>query len=814
MFKFSKLKYSQGFTLVEVTFVMLIVGVLILPILMQQNGLNQLSDFNLKNLESGDLSVEDLQSALGQPSQKTQLVTTLADLIMQQASMGHFVDHNLTAQGDILNAEYYLNNQATFFDAETKVYTLPTEEDATLALDTSHTYFVPVTVEGHSKFVPAFNYQWVFQDQSSNTLGGESNTSTGSYLIRAELQVFDVNSDVTPLSSANTAVASIDVDTPLDTFNTNANIRFNEDIEQMRSKAQEIPKTLLTFTFDLSKGACYSPATSQFSPRLIRRRKWTGLDLISVNTSTIEESNTKGLLCAPYFAPSLYNSSAPHSEGRVTETGLLKPSWYDIYHNNGVDKLFWTLDSTDTGEDKTDLYDSLPVTSLGRAIAAVGTTLNYFSMTALPTSPSTYRLLRPNLNLKSNNFYFPDGDFDYQALNKIRCANYDYNPKDMGILPNKWDKRYIWGLITPQNTSPFNSNVQACGGTSASSPSSFLAIQQGIGASYTFKPSGVNPPTPYNLNANKQMALEIARMPLLANYTGIGDATYGRLSTLDNDTIIEPQRWISGLEFQRSASLMAIFSLLNGGSDLREKLSVSTVLNSSNTNSSDPVVQPSSPAPLSTYQNTGTSFQTLMKHLYGINRRTSHAHLAKGNQYNLNASLEKYIFSLKATAKANCLETSTLTSTQCGGNKNIKKYDPYERYVNIIFLPSEMSADASILEPENTTSLNNGLNSMLNPSEIKDKLTTNTAKLFRKKQLYIFISHSSVHPLMKTKINALMNVLEAQQIAVEYYDVAGLAGYEALLKDTLLPRLTNLTVTPASEGNFYHTTPDQYTYDE
>jgi hypothetical protein len=498
----------------------------------------------------------------------------------------------------------------------------------------------------------------------------------------------------------------------------------------------------------------------------------------------------------------------------VTETGLLKPSWYDIYHNNGVDKLFWTLDSTDTGEGKTDLYNNLPVTSLGRAIAAMETNLNYTTMTALPASPGTYRLLRPNLNLKSTNFYFPDGDFDYQALNKIRCANYDYNPKDMEVSPNKWDKRYIWGLITLQNTSPFNSNVQSCGGVSSAGPSSFLAIQQGIGASYTFKSGGVNPPTPYNLNANKQMALEIARMPLLANYTGIGDSTYGRLSTLDNDTIIEPQRWISGLEFQRSASLMAIFSLLNGKLDLREKLSISTVLNSTNSTSSAPIIQPSSPAALSTYQNTGTSFQTLMKHLYGINRRTSYAHLAKGNQYNLKTSLEDYISSLKNMAKANCLETSDLSTTQCERDKNIKNYDPYERYVNIVFLPSEMSADANMLEPEDTDELSSGLNSMLKSSDIKGVLKSDTAKLFRKKQLYIFISHSSVHPLMKTKINTLMEALEAQQIAVEYYDVAGLAGYEALLKNTLLPRLTNLTVTPASEGDFYHTTPDQYTYDE
>ena len=314
IYKTSKRLVHAGYSLIEVSFVLMMVGIVLLPVLLNQNAQNEVYTNAIVPIENASLNSTELIELLTKNlSRKSTLVKEISELMARLALGAKIVDKNMSAREELFTGAY-LDNTATFFedtDPSAKVtykYILPTAPGGTLS--TSQKTFFLKTSDG--KYVPLFTYYWAFRDQSSNTDDDKQNTSTGTYLVRGELKVFEI---ATPVAQDNTDTVS-QITPPTASLTSTFNVRNNPLVEEIKGKT---PRVLLNFTFDMSRGACYSPATSPYSRRIMH--DYPTLDLMTYDSG-------KGLLCAPYFQPSENNTGywtdTPWEDGAVL-SGLRFP---------------------------------------------------------------------------------------------------------------------------------------------------------------------------------------------------------------------------------------------------------------------------------------------------------------------------------------------------------------------------------------------------------------------------------------------------------------------------------------------------------
>jgi hypothetical protein len=857
IYKTSKRLVLAGYSLVEVSFVLMMVGVVVLPFLLEANEKNTLYEDQVTSLENASLNSTELIELLTKNlSRKSTLVEEITNQMVELASKGaKIVDKNMSAR-DELFSEPYLDNTATFFedtDPSANVnyrYILPSAPERVIKTS-QKTFFLSTS---DSKYVPLFTYQWEFRDQSSNTDDDKQNTSTGTYLVRGELKVFEI---ATPTAQDNTDTVS-QTTAPTETFSGTFNVRNNPLVEETKGKT---PRVLLNFTFDMSRGACYSPATSPYSRRIMH--DYPTLDLMTYDSG-------KGLLCAPYFQPSENNTGywtdTPWEDGAVLSGGTLRPDWYDIYYN-GANRLFWTNGLPSLKETS----QSLPGTAMGVATSREASGFEAAEQGLYSSMPSsgdyTIRYPKLNNNLQRN---FPDGDFDAVALNYIRCKNYNTSGKDVGAgLPtsvNLWGYKLFAG---PNGTNPSRQYPQkdchlfnTLWNTPANITDRWYNVSTGApaltslihGRQEAFSRFWVrqdagnfgrepNENTDYPLTTGSAtqtfVTVEAARMAISSNLgpIGGGSGTYcianctsviGRtlrpMKTVwsGDDNADEEQRWISGVEFQRSAASITLFKLLQHPT-LSQAYDVSLLLNdpSEGTDEYNPTTYtpyPTDPIVKGTLSDpTQSNFKDVMKHLYGMNRlldygsnpgNEDYRHLANKGTFDVKEAITKF------------RDMAADTGTR------------YDHFVNVIYFPSDMSGDASVtlkstskiptvsnvgkLSNEDDLKKHLGIDPptlpgdpQMIPADIMDVVAPTNDDL-KGKITYVLVVHKDTYDLFKTRVKWLAKEMGKKDVKVIYKEVKGIYDqpparddYETFVNDTLLEKLKNIqgTVTPGSVFN-------------
>ncbi len=808
-------KAKAGFSLVEVSFVMLLVGVVITPIILNQNAQNATTNQQMQSLENTTLNDTDVIELLQNPGRKKTLIKDITENMAEVALGANIIDKNLDSQDEFYVASNYLDNMAFFFTntgtptEPVYKYKLPTVSGKMMSTD-QKTFFLRTS---NGKYVPLFSYQWEFWDQSSNSNDENQNTSEGTYLVRGELKVFETS------AMAQTKLTTVLSSTQIDSITTNFNLRNTKKVEDIKKK---IPRVLINFTFDMSRGACYSPATSQYSRRLTyNTTSWATLPYISYDSN-------QGLLCAPYFQPSNNSPGSPWDSGKVESTtgnGTYQPDYYDIYYNDGTGwndaadgddrQLFWTNGKPQS--DKEELWGA-SATAMGFAEFYKTATAIWYQATegdgfsSLPSSGG-YKIQRPRLNTNPT-MNFDDGDFDKTALNYIRCYNHNntkgsysakikYNTVRTGGSPSTIN---LGATLRPWASDVFGPNSLP----EASRPTSlFYPQEQCAQYNSTWKTpannfktppvlgawqgdyTGTVAPLPANLfevnaafsrfwirqnggdfGGEVFVTVEAARMAIsdkvgpvgniVANFKpGIFAAQSIEPVWSDNgdngDLSPEEQRWISGVEFQRSAALISMFELLTQDTSYKKMFEVSLMLNTpldpTTTNSttltpttfqkypdsSTPSYTPSLEDMLSKAKLSDTSqsqFKEVMKHLYGMNRLLgdfqrptssttwtgvtnptgdkNYRHLANYDYFNVKQSISDFRQMLKDTAQTQCRKDLgiLLTDTsdgRCNDNDSSewRKHKGYDHYVNIIFFPSDMSGNSTRTDPPKNNSTGN-----------------------------------------------------------------------------------------------------------
>ncbi len=871
--KIFKSTVKAGFSLMEISFIMVLIGVVITPIILNQTAQNALYSQELKSLENASLSDTQLLELLENQAKKADLVKEISEKMAELALGAKIVNANVASQEELYDPlatanGNYLNTLDTFFQNVATVgppvykYKLPNETDEKITTP-QKTFFLKTS---NGKYVPLFTYNWEFRDQSSNTNDENQNTSTGTYLVRAELKVYKIASPV-----AQTALTTVPETVQTNSITSNLNVRNDVQVTALKAK---MPRVLINFTFDMSRGACYSPATTQYATRLARgTTTWTTLDFISYN------GTNQGLLCAPYFQPSTNNtpSASPWADGNVESNGVLKPTWYDIYYNDG--QLFWT---NGTGP-KTSKEQSVttPDTAMGFASFLDGSNWRmpkvdgYPSHTVMGTSTSlaTYTLRKPILNTNPSR-NFPEGDFDKTALNYIRCYNYKMPTKLQGPLQDFSAPTAFWfadfygppyniAITTPHpdwqqfNCAQYNiswltpKNVSMPAGRTNQAGSYFF-VRQSAG----------------NLVQEDYHTLEAARMAISDDMRDIGGDNSGNTKVKFNtggfgtnqpigslesnsDGTTENARWISGVEFQRSAALISMFSLLDRPTDYKNMFEVSVMLN-------EPLAATSSSG-LTTYKrypydditpNTDPrlekaklgpanppSLQTVMKHLYGMNRLLGFSgnagdanfrHLANRATFDVKQSIIDFRAMLKETAQLTCRKdlSIALTATadnRCNDNVDSKwmEHLGYDHYVNIIFFPSDMSGNAARVNPSknddgtllftSTTTLQNDLTSMI-PDNIHNDFAPSSDP-FKDKITYVLVVHKDQHEQLKGRVEWLRNEMRSKGVPVVYEEVGSVKDYERFFNGDLLQLFKEKSEGgTAATGEFNNMEADDYSY--
>jgi hypothetical protein len=887
-----KSSIKAGFSLIEVSFVMLLVGAVIIPIVLNQNAQSKLDNLQLQSLENINLNDTELVALLANPAKKVELVEEVTDVMMDLAAGAKIVNKNVTSKEALhdplaTTQGNYLNTLSTFFN-DTGVsgkykykYILPTEPGQKIET-TQKTFFLETS---NSKYVPVFTYKWEFRDQSSNTNDENQTTSAGTYLVRAELKIYNIPSPVAQSSPTTVTIA-----TAPKNKSTTFNIRNEVLVEDIKTK---IPRVLINFTFDMSRGACYSPATTQYSRRLTRGSANTAqINYISYNSG-------KGLLCAPYFAPSTNNSpsASPWDDGNVFDGAVLKPDWYDIYYNkqNPGGQLFWTNGAVPATYKETETAQ--PGTAMGHAAfwngslfksAGEGTFGPPPTLYSSMPSSGNYTLRIPTLT-SSPTRNFPDGDFDSNALNYIRCMSYQFigsggaGKKDYGAIPagslvlwashfygpndpnpsSGWMQRmctdYVGSWRTPSNTpiSPYYyiSTETTTFGITKTAFSRFF-VTQNLG----------------NFGGNTFANLEAARMAITSNEQAIYTAGQkfwadGAEQTMDTvssgqDGADEEARWISGVEFQRSAALMTIFKLLSQVPENREKFEVSVMLNNptEDTNISDGTTYKEYPHDSSSTADKLTKgtigdtdqdqFKEVMKHLYGMNRllgsgsppsapfafsnagSASYRHLANKKYFDVKQSILDFRNMLKETAQLKCQQdkglTLSLTSvpSPCDAAATWKKHLGYDHYVNVIYFPSDMSGDSNVVNPAKSdtgvldstpdTALINNLKVMI-PNDI-DLAFAPSGDPFRGKITYVLVVHNDTYyngtdNHLHDRVQWLKTEMEKKGVRVVLKKVKGAEDYETFLNTELLTLFEAKTEGgTAGWSDFNNMKAEDYTY--
>ncbi|MFN7311231.1 MAG: hypothetical protein ACK5T0_07675 [Vampirovibrionales bacterium] len=885
--KIFKSTVKAGFSLMEISFIMVLIGVVITPIILNQTAQNALYSQELKSLENASLSDTQLLELLENQAKKADLVKEISEKMAELALGAKIVNANVASQEELYDPlatanGNYLNTLDTFFQNVATVgppvykYKLPNETDEKITTP-QKTFFLKTS---NGKYVPLFTYNWEFRDQSSNTNDENQNTSTGTYLVRAELKVYKIASPV-----AQTALTTVPETVQTNSITSNLNVRNDVQVTALKAK---MPRVLINFTFDMSRGACYSPATTQYATRLARgTTSWTTLDFISYSGSA------QGLLCAPYFEPSTNNtpSASPWADGNVEASGVLKPTWYDIYYNDG--QLFWT---NGTGP-KTSKEQSVttPDTAMGFASFLDGSLwrmpkVNGYpdhTVMGTPTTPvnnDTYTLRKPILHVPTilNPQNFPEGDFDKTALRYIRCYNYEFGDgisgrplKQQGPLQNFSAPNAFWfaDFYGPPSTIPITTpdsrwqqfNCAQYNTFWLTPKNSLLPGRTNQAGSYFFVRQSAG-----NLVQEDYHTLEAARMAISDDMDTIGGDNGGspvaKFNTSElgsneavgslesnSDGTTENARWISGVEFQRSAALISMFSLLDRPTDYKNMFEVSVMLNEplaatsltglttykrypydDITPNTDPRLEKAKLGPANP-----PSLQTVMKHLYGMNRLLGFSgnagdanfrHLANRATFDVKQSIIDFRAMLKETAQLTCRKDLSIALTATADNRcnnhadsEWAKHLGYDHYVNIIFFPSDMSgnsertltsshknADGTLLSTS-TTTLQNDLTSMI-PDNIHNDFAPSSDP-FKDKITYVLVVHKDQHEQLKGRVEWLRNEMRSKGVPVVYEEVGSVKDYERFFNGDLLQLFKEKSEGgTAATGEFNNMEADDYSY--
>jgi hypothetical protein len=571
----------------------------------------------------------------------------------------------------------------------------------------------------------------------------------------------------------------------------------------------------------------------------------------------------------------------------VIDGAGLRPDWSDIYYNS-PSRLFWTHDPAIAptaykevpNPDGTTDPIRLPGTAMGFATSLEASGFEAAEQGFYSSMPSsgdyTIRYPKLNNNLQRN---FPDGDFDVVALNYIRCQNYYvpgkklFGAKKSGVL---WASHFFGpNLGNPGNLYPQFNCVQFMPPILTASPP-FLGWETPANNT-TEKYSGSTPPS--SLVAGKQAAfsrfwvrqdaggfgadsgesllggqtfvtVEAARMAISSNLDSIGGSgtflipstgiTLRPMKPLDSlqDNADEEQRWISGVEFQRSAALITLFKLLQHPT-LSQTYDVSLLLNNPSEATAasglttytryptDPIIKGTLSDP------TQSNFKDVMKHLYGMNRLLGDVSSPPFGPSFTNPGNEHYrhlankgTFDVKA-AITNFREMVANTGTH------------YDHFVNVIYFPSDMSGNATVTNPSkiptgpdvgklsNEDDLKKHLgidpptlpsDPQMIPTNIMDEVAPTNDDL-KGKITYVLVVHMDTYDLFKDRVKWLAKEMGKKDVKVIYKEVKGIYDqpparddYEAFVDDTLLEKLKHIqgTVTPGSLFN--QMGKEQYSY--
>ena len=705
---------QRAFSLIEVGFVLVILSVLFIPLVQNMNKGNEVADSLLRDVEVMSASTETIQDALSNRGKKRYLIEKIGRQLLSRGSQGYFIATDFSDASLIPGDTLAPLPRSVFFNQNNEL------------ILTQYQQSPPSTVylkSNTNEFVPLFNYAWQLQNLSSNTNGSsESSTAKGYYLIGAKLKLYDVNS-----LQATSTLRSVTSLEQLAEFSTNANLKNPTLLQQTQQAADNNLRmpgkntVMVNFTMDLSEGTCLAPAMKSYNPRNILPA-WSTLGLMSQDTGN-------GRLCSPYLAARNGNWN----------NGSRNANDYDIYNNDGISQLFW--DANDRNQ---------PQTVDANSVAIGQTTQNIAE--AFPAG-STLQLLRPDLVANSN---FPEGDFDYQGLNAVRCAN-RYNTA-------KYD--WITSAYTQLNY-PFITPPQLNCDVAGQSPQ-FIKVR--------------------GITGNGQFVVEPTRMAISARYSSLLHPTQGDLFGA-----FEPHEYIAGVELARSTVFMTIFEMIKN-TDASTQAHISLSLNNhqggSYANNTGNLMYPTanSRTVAALYSAPDGKLAEVMRHLYSVNRRTSFEHLTGKSNFDLANALQKLNAYRKQRAVTNCQQAEP-NATDCGSVDKQYVHRYYSHFFNIILL----TRDAT---PNNT--------------QLQQIMEDNASGAFSTETTTIFI-YPSVHAGMwgpgslKSRVDDIVQRLKNSGHDAHSYSIGNVASAEYLVKNTIVPMIDNHIIQEvAAENTFYN----------
>jgi hypothetical protein len=286
---------------------------------------------------------------------------------------------------------------------------------------------------------------------------------------------------------------------------------------------------------------------------------------------------------------------------------------------------------------------------------------------------------------------------------------------------------------------------------------------------------------------------------------------------------------------------MTIFRLLSQPAQTREKFEVSVMLTNPTDTTSDIdgttyKAYPHDSSSTADKLTKGTigdtdqdQFKEVMKHLYGMNRLLGsytytplpptlpfnvtndgdedYRHLANKKYFDVKQSILDFRNMLKETAQLKCQQDKGLTlsltpvPSPCNAPATWKEHLGYDHYVNVIYFPSDMSGDSTVVNPakndtgvlgielffpfiNRNTELKNNLKVMI-PDDIALAFAP-SGDPFKDKITYVLVVHKDQHSNLHTRVQTLMNLMRTKGVSVVLKTVEGAEDYETFLNTELL----------------------------
>jgi hypothetical protein len=179
----------------------------------------------------------------------------------------------------------------------------------------------------------------------------------------------------------------------------------------------------------------------------------------------------------------------------------------------------------------------------------------------------------------------------------------------------------------------------------------------------------------------------------------------------------------------------------------------------------------------------------------------SYRHLANKNYFDVKQSILDFRNMLKEAAQLKCQQDKGLTlsltpvPSPCNAAATWKEHLGYDHYVNVIYFPSDMSGDSTVVNPakDNDTGvlddddedeLIDNLNVMI-PTDIDDAFAP-TGDPFKGKITYVLVVHKDQHWRLHTRVQTLMDLMRTKGVSVVLKTVEGAEDYETFLNTELL----------------------------